>query len=442
MFMVKEELHNTLLLTKTKLKAAKKSLFVLSAVAAIIFLANLVPVLISILRNDPFGLVPYNFQDSSISILFGLCIGLLVLALTYRQSNDYYSVFPQTNNSRFVSSLLLNYIVCIFFGVIALVLYLLEYGSLRLLSLWKDGVYFALDFDIGFLIIGLFTFLMYSFIMAATLGLIGAILRKWKLYAAAVFVAIAIFLIVNVVWVSAYMIKALSFLTVEPSIPVFFAKALVIWIVLTALSLVINRYTVYYKSGRKPSSTTLAVMLSIGIAIGVIVPSIFLVSNVSVTSSPHISSSGQIEEDDDYTGFEELSIDVSHLPKGSKITLESETVILPTQQESYAPYPMSVSYTDALDSLQGDTLIIRYQFPSYCIDGFELFDYANPKLTATLDGTSLHLDYQFDSGTVIILPIWGMAGQFERFKDTALLSESPWGYSSGSSIGNVMITVQ
>lgn len=436
MFMVKDEYANLKKLLRVKLKTTAKNFTWFFIVAWIMCLGNLIPTVVSILKNNP-GITEYSMQDYSMSFFLGLVIVCLVFLFTYRQRNDKLSVLPQTNTTRFISSQILDCIFAAVVGLTALVMYLLNYGVLKLLTLFKDNIYFTLKFDAGFIITGFITFIVYSFLFISLFGLIGVILRKWKYYAVMASIAILSLMIVNLHSVIEYFSKILAFLIKEP-VPVWFIiKGVSLTLAITAVSLVINFYTVYHKSNGKINTIGIVAIIAIAVIITIIVPVILLYTDntepsiVFTTYEPDEPEG--LSSEDYYSQFTEIRIDVSHLPKGSKLNTNIANI-------NKTEYLFNVSGEEELNNLQGDTIIILYRFPNRSINGYNLYEYGNQSFTAYLDGDTLHIEYAYEDSSVIILPVWGIAGQFDCYKDKGILPKTPWGFSEfGSSPGYILI---
>ena len=443
MFMVKNELQNALKLTRAKLGSNYIKLSGIAIAMFIIFVGNFLPTAIRIFSDEAVGVVPYSIMDISMIIFFGLSVAWVVLMLTYRQKSDELAIFPQTNTSRFVSHLLVNYLSVLIAAVVVLVAYLLEYGAFSLIAKQKEHVYLALDFDWGFVLAGFCTFILYSFLAIAVCGLIGAILRKWKLYAA-VLLALALWGLVYAAREgNVFLEKGFNFIFMEPSFGVFTVKIIAVWLVITAISLVLNYFTVYYQSGWRPSLIKGVAFGTIGAFIAVGVANFALVANVSY-SGAEIISSEPMSDEEYYKDYAQIRIDATSLPKGSHITIEGENIIVPQLLDSYGTNQrtMVVYFPEQLDDLAGEKLLLRYRFPGDTVNGIELTGFGNPRLTAKLDGTVLRIDYTFDNAHVVILPVFGIARQFEAFRDKGLFTSSFMGYSYGGGGGNVMITVE
>ena len=497
MFMVKGEFKNTKDLAKVRIAAFCIRWVRLCIVPLIMYFGDLVIMVLNIIVGN--GGVQHQFaKDLSGTVFMGLAFGFFVFIFMYRRANDKLSVYPQTNNSRFISTQILNYAVVVFLGLASLAMYLLYFATINLLSFFVEGVYLALSFDVGFLFVGFFTFVAYSFLIVAATSLIGAILRKWGHYAIIAFTALITLAYVNLHTVLEYLPKVFAFITKEPSVWLFILKAAAIWLVIVAASLVINRYTEYHKTQRFIKNATFMVVCVVVLVATVFIMLLSLFKDTSIDSGSYTVEwggetegqgtegegegqvagagagewqgegqrewqgqrqgewQGQVAESsfvnegvNSFDRASEARIDVSHLQYGSKVNLKTVTeninVVGGTTatkigREGQMAY---LSGAGALDSLQGSTIVIRFRPPLYSVEGIEMFGYANPRIAAHLEGNTLHIGYSIDDAYVVVLPIWGIARQFEIFRDRWLFTDEVPEYSTGETMNaNIDIVVE
>ena len=447
MFMVKDEYANIVNLLKVKIKIDGKNFFWLVLFAGIMFCGSLAMTVAGIIQSGGEGVNFYPVTDYSTSFFFGMIIAYTAMMFLYRNTNNKLSVFPQTNTARFITSVAINWIVAVFVGLTTLVMYLLYNAAIKILSLFYGSVHFALNFDVGFIVSGFITFLLYSFIVAAVIDLIGVILRKWTVYAAVVFIALIALAVVNIMTVVRYAPQALAFLVKEPSFGLFVIKALALWLAVTAVSLVTNRFTVYHKKQGSPNKR-LVVVFCVIIAV-VIMIGMPLILFINAESGVNYVENETVTEiaDDYFMTADEIRIDISHLQRGSNINLVVNDNIIETGKGGTLFYGQGnaaayLSGTDALDNIGGNTIVLQFRPPFRYVNGFELVSFANPRIAAYLEGDTLHVEYSIDDAQIVIIPIWSIAGQFDIFKDKGLVTENPLGYSSGgNSDANIHISV-
>jgi hypothetical protein len=316
------------------------------------------------------------------------------------------------------------------------------------MSLFRENIYFALTVDAGFIITGFFVYLVYVFLILSVIELAGTILRKWTYYAAGAFVAGFTLMIVNITHVIEHAPGVLAFLIREPSLPVFFLKAAGLWLVITALALVINRCTVYYKSQSKAGKKDVVIIcVVIGLAIAFVFPAVMRFS-ATPGASFSVSETETSQVEDFFAGFEETRIDVSHLPRGSNINIKGENIAVLSEDGSVSNYHYNsdavVHGAELLHNIQGDTIVILFRPVSHIVNGIEILQFSNPRITARLDGETLFLSHIRDSANVVIMPMWGIARQFDRFKDKEVFQAHSFGFSSSGWFGstNVFIGVE
>jgi hypothetical protein len=443
MFMVKGELGNIKNLLNIRIKTQARNYIWFFIVAAILITGNLGPAVFGILANSG-GFERFMIADLSSSFFIWLTIGFIITMFIYRQTNAKLSVFPQTNNSRFISSLMINYINAALASLMVLFIYLASLGAIKLLSLFRDNIRFALHIDAGFIAAGFFVYLAYVFLIAAVIELAGTILRKWNYYAAITFIALLSLIIINFSRVMEYAPKVLAFLIGEPSLPLFFVKAAGLWLVITAASLIINRFTVYGKSQNKTATKGVVIIcVAVAAVILLVVPSLIFFSSssessfsVSETVSETVSNAIPIPVNpSNAAAFDEIRIDISHLPEGSGINISGANLAIMSESGTVSNYNYNtdavVHGADVLNDLQGGTLVIQFRPVAYIVNGIEILQYTNQRVTAYVDGDTLFMDYIRDSASVVFLPVWGIARQFDGFRDKGVLPAHSFGVSSG-----------
>jgi len=459
--MVKDEFANMQNLLRVRFKTHAKLFMWLFIIYALMLLSSLVSTISSILEN--INTIHYHIvSDNSVLLLYAIVFGFTVGNIMYRSTNAKLSVFPQTNNSRLVSWLLLNYSVAITIALILLIIYFTNYGVIMLMSVFIDGIHLALNVDFGFIIAGFFVYLMYSFLIIAIIEFVGAVIRKWSYYAIVTFIALFTLMIVNIERVIEHIPRVLSFLIAEPSLILFFKKAIGLWLVITIVTLVLNHFTVYHKSQNQAlkKRVTIACII-IAVAVTIVTP---IILRFSVTIIDNTTNTGMVNIDGDWNSdqfysesyfnlmeeiriAEEIRIDVSHLPAGIKININGENidVIREGVFVIYSSHELKayVSGVESLENVQGNTLVIRYWHPWFLVNGVEISHFGNPQVIAYLEDDTLFISYIFDKATAMILPVWGMVRQFDIFKDKGVLTGHALGTSAGGSMSiSVFIDIE
>ena len=457
MFMVKDEFANVQNLFKIRLKPYTKAFIWLFIIFALILLASLAGTVLMIIENiDGFS---HNIvTDPSVTILICVFIGYSISVFMYRSANDKLSVYPQTNNSRYISWLLVNYSMMVIFALLILVPYLIHYGVIMLMSAFNDSIHLALNVDFGFIVIGFFVYLIYSFLIISVVELIGAAVRKWSYYAIVTLAALLTLMMVNLERVIENIPKVLSFLIFEPSLILFFLKAVGIWLGITAVTLILNHYTVYHKSQNWVLRRRIVIAcVIIAVLITILTPILFRFDIVISSNTPASNtgvvridsewSNDQVDNDSFITRAEEIRIDISHLPAGVNINIQGENINV-IEDDSIVIWSSNlitayINNVDSLTDVHGDTLVIQYWKPWFMVNGIEISKFADPQVTAYLDGDTLFINYTFNRTTVIILPIWSIVRQFDIFKDKGVLTGHALGSSGGGSMSvNIFIEVE
>jgi len=444
MFMVKEEFTNIKNLFKVRLKMAKSQYIVFALVFAGLLLIPLINNVSDIVSNST---THYNdVPELSGFILFGIVGGLIVSIIIYRAANAKLSVFPQTNNSRLISAMLINYLTITLIVVMLLGMYLINLGTFKLMSVFFDNIVFALNIDVKFIIAGFFVYIAYSFLLVSVIEFIGAVLRKWTYYAAVALTTLLALMIINLPRIIGQLSRIFAFLIAEPSLLLFFLKAAGLWLVITAATLLLNRYTVFYKSSNKAlKKGTVIICIIIAMAIIAITPAVIFEVSYSSNDDYWVEADWILDETD-YIAIEETTIDVSHLPKGSRIDIAGTNIHIwqPGQwMWSSDGIFANVSVSDELYDIQGDTITVVFRPAWFLVNGIEVFKYTNQQFTAHLEGNTLILNYTRDNAHVLIIPVWNLARQFDYFKDMGVLGAHAFGTSSGgNSFANIWIDVE
>ena len=433
MFMVKDEFVNIKNLLKARIKTGEVYYKWFWIIYAVIILTSAAGIIFSILENIN-AVHHYFATDYSVTIIIGMVIGFIINIFTYRKTNLKLSVYPQTNTGRLISYMIFEYITVTVLVVALLIHYLINYGIVLIMSNFNDTIHLGLNIDFGFLVIGFFTYLMYCFLIVSFLDLIAVILRKWTYYAMMALTAITSLIILNLQVFVENLPKYLSFLIGEPSVIMFFLKALGLWLVIIGITLIINKYTIYHKSQNqllKKRVVIICIVIAVVVIIGI--PMIMMLSN----SESHGSSGNEFVWDGEYTEptSVDLSFDISHLPENGKINIVGTNFITHTP-ESWQMWSNTHAYiygAELLDDLTSDILNITYVMPWYKVNSIDIYEFANPRIDIRLEGDTLHIDYEYDKTDVMILPVWSMIRQFDIFKDKNVLSDHVFLFSSGGS---------
>ncbi len=441
MFMGKDELRNLLHLIKVKLNINKTAIITFIILVAVFYIGNLIPTIIKIQQGNLTGSTHF-VQDLSFSFFLGIIMWLFIMELSYGQSNNFLGVFPQTNTTRFMSSQILHYCMIITIALLFLVMYCLQFAFMKVFTANQENIILVPDFDLGTIISGFFVYILYLFLISSIIAFGGVMVRKFRFYAMALPIVVLVLILTNITKAGSLISQAFTFITSESSLPLFFIKGVLLWIIIVTLSIWINKHTVYYKN--KDNSISMVVA-------GVII----LLSIITIPSILFMATEyggGNIEEMDPWEDYQKITYDISQLEKGSHIQLITNEHVEKLEYNKEYQVESSTLYVnnyEVLDSIQGDTLYIYYRLPDEVRNGFNLTNLMEHNLTASLRGNKLTIDYTYDENRqAIILPIWTMAGQFNEFysqyrsQDTDHYTNSFGFFYSGSRMGSIHLNIE
>jgi len=380
------------------------------------------------------------------------------------ESHVGYSVFPQTNTSRFLAVQAMHHIVILIAALVSLLFNLLQYALFALLSARHPYIVLANRFDWGFVISGFFVMILYLFLVTAMISLIATLIRKFRIYAILGLAFLGAISLVNPPVFIRLLQSIVAFLVLERNLGLFFIKGILLWVVLFGASLIINKHTAFYRSSMRSDTATMIaiVFVTTFFLMGLTLPFMIFSGN----------GNGQVTESIVYNSpLEEIVLDASHVPHGSDIEVITTNITLSSESGTYD----DDSYDDfvddsetifwsggyatdfgllrlmylnedqiyALKNFDGERIVIAYELPnlSFRDDSIDLSHFVTQEFSARLEETTLYLDYQFTRGVnAVIIPIWPFMAQFEQFQGRDLLIESI--SSHGSASGKIDITVE
>lgn len=424
MFMGKSEINNSIMLTNIKFKTS--SSYIRKSLISLIFffLAVLVPTVITTLKYkatvDDIMLIDF-------STLIFICIiyAAFLVCLAYKKANNYFSVFPQTNTSRFLSTQMTMYLWLIVFCGISLFFYFLQLLVFKLLSISNKNIILAYHLDFELIILGIFVYLMYAFLIVTFISFIGVFIRKFNSIAIIVLLTLATIIITSEASIGKAITKPFAFLTKETSVGMFFLKSIITWILLFVISLFINKFTNYYNSQKKYKAYIVGGVGFIALMILSIIR-----FNMPKNDEPVIiqEKSMLINEDnvwdDDLWRDNVITIDLSEYDNLGEITVETNI----TEEDS-----MSLDFKNKISLPSDKKLLIHYRFPVHIFNNYNLIKYTNPKLDAILENNILNIIYDYDKNVkVVFISPWGIMRQFEKYRGKGVISDLPFLYSSSS----------
>ncbi len=431
MFMGNDEIKNTYVLTVIKFRTTRMYMLRAILFIGLAFLAIMIPSLVNVLKYEA-TVTDIRIYDYSAFLLLGLLGGAIISCIRYKHLSDYYNVFPQTGTSRFLSTQFILYLWLAFISILALVMYMVQFVIFKLLSMLNSNIILAFRTDLGVVLTGVFIFFLYGLVMISLFSLMATLIRKFNEIAIAILMIIAAILITSEEGIFKTISKMFSFLTEEPKIGIFVLKGLFVWLLLSAAALLVNRYTIYYKTQRKyKNSIVTAVGIASLILISIIRASI-PVKGETFVSYNTFSNYGL--NDDEYNIWQDKTIllDVSDYEVLSTITVTtnfdlSDNMMTPIN-EHIVPF--------------GDTIEIRYRLPIRIMNDYNLSELTNPEFTARLEDNQLILDYSYIKNTkVIFLSPWFEMKQFKKYQNKGLFFKASDFYTSSSNgTGHVEIS--
>ena len=440
MFMDKSELINARNLTVIRLKNTRKKWIWAIVVTWVWLTGTLAPALFKTFTSID-GIIDIHIQDFSTLFLGALSCAIIIQLCLYRNTNQQYSVYPQNNTSRFFAEQLIYHIWIAIFAVAALALYLLQYAIFALIATVYPNVILVYRFSLSFVIVGFFIMIINMFMITSVVTLIAVLIRKYTIYAALWFMIIGVSIIINIGKPGIIFTIIFDFWLQEKSLLLYSVKGIILWAVLTGVSFIINKFTVYYTSGIKISKAIIAVITVLGIIALCVVPLIY----VSKKDQYSISSSSS---DTVYPGSvnQEIVIDAANIPKGSKIDIKTTNIITDDASEKLYGGNMAmqlcVSDPGMLSHFTGNKILLECYLPYNMSNYADLSPFAEPIVTARLDGTTLYVVYRYIKNVkVIFVPMWSFMGQFEYFKGKNIFQEFA-GTSSGSGPGSINVSVK
>ncbi|MPM72953.1 hypothetical protein SDC9_119929 [bioreactor metagenome] len=311
---------------------------------------------------------------------------------------------------------------------------------MKIISALFVPIVFLLDFNIAFVLTGFFAFIVYGLIFVSVFNLIGALIRKFRIYAIIFFIAVGTALIINLTWSIKAFSNIFGFLFSEKSIAVFFLKGIVLFIIINALSFVINYNTVYYKSNK--NSKQLILIFSVTGLLIVVLFSLFIgILPISDSAKNEYNGNTGSENSEYLYTSKEITIDISHLKKGSIINIITNDNIIDNidnYDSSSSRYRMFLNNPKSLEVTDGK-LVVSYNFPLNTQNGKNITALTNPTFKAELKGNNLYLEYEYTRNIkAVINPVWSMIMQFKSFSDKNVYY-SFFMSSESSGSGNVFV---
>lgn len=431
MFMGNDEIKNTLSLTKIKLGNIKTDLLKILLIIFMMFIAGIFPTILQLFKYKDL-VADFRLPDLSSYLFISLFVVTISFYAIYKRINDYYSVYPQTNSSRFLSTQLTFYLWWIVLSFFALILYLSQYILFRVIVLFNENIVIALKFDFGFAITGYFVYLLYGLLVITFISFIAALIHKFNTIAVISLLIIFALLINGNTPLLELFNNIFGFLTKEEYISIFFLKGIITLLILFVASFFINKYTCYYKIHKKYSKL---IVIAVGIIL-ILIVSIIRFSLAPEESVSHLSQHNTpVLDRDSHWLPDTISIDISDYDDANGLSVISN--INENTDNMIIDYRTSNLYGP------GDEIVIYYRFPLHITNDYDLTKHMNCKINASLEDNILNITYSYDKNIkVVFISPYSIIRQFDKYKDKDLYTNTPLlitNNSHGSGFINITI---
>lgn len=435
MFINKKDLQNTLSLYRIRSQENKGPMLILIGLPVFLFTIDLIGVITRIFTTSNAPAI-FELRTYSLFGLFSSIVIAMTLLCEYKKHINQHEIFPQSNKSRFLSYVLYNYVLILKLSLISLVLYLTQYGIISLISNFVSGVQFVYSFSLTFVLCGYLVNLLYGFLAVATIIFLGVLDRKYGVLFRFIIIAFIALLCFNNGFLGNYLLSLLGYWTKDPSLISFSLKSICAWLVLSSLTFIINSHTVYYKTQNSRLSAKTISAIGI-ITIAAIVISILLVGNSTIITT--LDNHTNLAVKDMFKPSERyktIPLSTTHLKPGDTID-----VITNCNFENENLYLSSYNASDVRLENEVYYLKISYTLPVNVRGSFNLFNYIEPKITATLEDKTLYLNYEYKKNQkLIVLTPYRFMSQFEKFKSQTEFKGLS-GYSETNIGGRIEILV-
>lgn len=431
MLMGKEELNNALNLYKIRKKHSNKAIKIIFIMITFLFLLDTITYVVEAFR---FNEIPLTFKFKTYT-QYGVFFTLfLVLGNTimYKAENINFDMMPQTNKSRFLAYLMQCYISIFKVLVYSTLLYLIDFILFSILAKFNSNIHLVYDFNIVFFISGFLVNLLYGFLGASFIILLGAIYRKAGLLLRILFIgALVLCAFIPFLLGTTLLLNLIFFFALEKSLLVFILKSVVTLLSFTALAWIINNHTSYYAEEPSSLPSWASLFIAVFLVMGVL-------SISALTSFSGISNN-------EYTTSQATSDSYYKLPEWQKHEIPLSNIHTTTLHVNSNFYEdkdnLSLIIRDTNDELNEakDSLIIYYRLPDNKIDETPIYKYTNQALEVKIQGNKLNLNYDYEKNQkLIMLTPFGFMTEFECFN--GLNYQNPvLGESRGYIHGNIEI---
>lgn len=431
--MGKVEWNNTLQLLKIRKRESKSFLYI-SILLIAMFVFSVVPMIFNSF-NDSFTL---NYTVMVIYSKIGLILSIIAgifFTMDYQNYNYKYEIYSSNNKTSFVSYGLFCYILLLKVQIIALLLYVIQYGIFNLLYVLKGNIYFAYEFNRLYLLTGFFLYLLYGFLAISVIIFIGSLNRKYIRIPKILFMVFIVLCTVSFSYIKKYINMAdnivINFIVKESRILIFIIKTVSISLVLIVLSILLNLHSYNNKKERNYGYITLIACIGIFI---ILRSFSYDTSSITMINEPVVEN-----EVYDYELYKlnrskeqnEYQINLNELTNGEiiKIYLAEE------DKRNFSIQRYNIN------SKTNDNIIVRFIPNKNNVNKIDVVSYMNPQLDIKCINDEIHFNVLYKENIhVIFLEPYSMLKQFAFFKGKGVLKEFN-GNSFGNALGKIILYV-
>lgn len=344
-------------------------------------------------------------------------------SLQYYEYCESHQIFPQTNTTRFLAFELYCYIINIILQAVALGLYLINYLLCQVLCRVYDNVHLGYSFSLPFVTAGFFVSLCYGFIIISLTVLISSLVRKFHWWVLGVYVLCISYLFITK---DLILISIFNFYMHEPSLIIFFLKAVFTWLVIELLNQLLNRYINVIKAKKYHYPQVIIVFLVLMTLLGGAL-SAFNYINVNTANDSFWS---QINEVDINKDQPVTSVNVGDLKPGSVLYVNLH----------YDKNRFSNS-TVGLTNQTKDQILVYFKPHKEMVNDINITNFTHPKVSVKLEDNNLNISITEDQNVkVISIYPYSTLRWFDCFKDK-LYANSESGSYSGTITGDIIVSV-
>lgn len=413
MLMVKENLRSSMRLFRFK----HKILWIMVFTFAFVSLYSLAAILSSEFfeQNDFNDSYTHILDDFSNLLFFLTVFSSAVLAFSYKSRSIPFRIYPQTREQRFFTEYILNFLLVLASTAILLVYYLLEYLACKILQHNDIIGTFVFRTNKEFFLYGLVHYALELWLCTALIGFLLALFRFLRQY--------TILLIAGLAAVALAAMRSnrllhtihngFDFIRADSTLPPFLLKASLLIVLLTAAAFVLNHYA-------KESNPTRAsaALQALSILIGISIALFSIPQLVLSVSEQNTNSSVDFGESESKTRT--FTVDTTSLPAGTELTVKLSGKMVDAAGLDFEneDVDMAAIYYDTSVPLMtgAHNLEITYSPMFSTYESMRVSDYMDGTLTATLEGTTLYLNYQ-TTGDIAVIPVWNTAPNISRFSE-------------------------